>query len=194
MGEWREVGAPDSFPILARAGTTCVCFSYWKFPLNKGFHGSKKFENASWRWCSTSWSLAWRRCSIIVCLLPFVCLPVPELGEGAGCALGEELGSRRSSVLSVPSKAGTDDQGNWGWRLRGQESAAAHQQWWGARVCARVHTRRYVMFICISVSLYICVGWSLCVPASVSVHGYVWCVCVKVYVCARVCVPTQHRV
>lgn len=48
MGRRREDRAPDPFPIPARAAPHTSDLSTglpYKVPFNKGFHGSKNFEN-----------------------------------------------------------------------------------------------------------------------------------------------------
>lgn len=66
----------------------------------------QNFENAPGCWCGASWSLAQRRCSIIVCFLPFVCLPfLGAQGGGRVCAQGGAWAGLRAVILSVPKQS-----------------------------------------------------------------------------------------
>lgn len=53
-----------------------------RFPLLKGFRSSEEFENTPLAQVCPVRSLAQRRRSVIVCFLPFVCLPVLRAQRG----------------------------------------------------------------------------------------------------------------
>lgn len=187
LGAWREAGAADPFPL--QPGQLPLHLLYPlnfppRWPPHKGFHGSERFKNVSLAVCPIR-SLAQRRCSVIVCCLPFVCLPVLRANEGEGAGSG-----RRALILSCRSGAETDGQGLEAGLQTRAGVCCAHRQCWREWVGVRVyaHVSCLCAFVCsVCTSLCICVVWS-----SVSVYMHISvCLCMGISVLcvyASVCV------